>query len=65
MWQKRYDDLVKHMIDVDLLPNASQYGIAVAAVNDLRHKSLISMPSGQGKSRVIAAIIAIRGYKFS
>ena len=47
--------------DVGLKPNHAQYGIGVGAIcNVKRPRSIITVPSGKGKSRIIAAIIAMR-----
>ena len=45
------------------MPNATQYGCAVACILVNKNKVLVSVPSGQGKSRIIGALIAIRSLK--
>ena len=57
----RQDEINRDLGDVGLKPSHAQYGIAVAAIcNAKRPRSVISVPSGRGKSRIIAAIIAMR-----
>ena len=57
----RQDEISRALNDVGLKPNHAQYGIGVGAVcNAKRPRCIISVPSGKGKSRIIAAIIAIR-----
>ena len=46
--------------NINFVPNNSQFGCAVAALCDKRKpRSIISIPTGKGKSRVIAAVIAL------
>lgn len=48
-------------MNVELLPNNNQYACAVAALwDDRKPRSFINVPSGMGKSRVIAALIALK-----
>ena len=46
--------------NIDFVPNNSQFGCAVAALCDKRKpRTMISVPTGKGKSRVIAAVVAL------
>ena len=57
----RHDEISTTLNDVELKPNHAQYGIAVGAICDAkRPRCIICVPSGKGKSRIIAAIIAMR-----
>ena len=61
LFVKMQDQISTTLNDVGLKPNQAQYGIAVGAIcNDKMPRSIISVPSGKGKSRIIAAIIAMR-----
>ena len=58
---KRQAEISAPLADVGLEPNNTQYGCAVGAICDgSRQRCIISVPSGKGKSRIIAAIIAMR-----
>lgn len=49
------------MADIGLEVNNNQYGCAVAAICEPnRKRTILGIPSGKGKSRVIAAIIALK-----
>ena len=42
-------------------PNNTQYACAVAAICDpKRHRTFMAVPSGQGKSRIIATVVALK-----
>ena len=61
---KRYYKQKKSVTDelssVGLQPNNSQYGCAVAALYKTQNsRSIISVPTGKGKSRIIAAVVAL------
>ena len=46
---------------VNLRPNNTQYACAVACVGDpKRARTFLAVPSGQGKSRIIAAVVALK-----
>ena len=61
LFVRMHDQISTTLNDVGLKPNQAQYGIAVGAIcNDKMPRSIISVPSGKGKSRIIAAIIAMR-----
>ena len=58
---KRRHETERSLADIGLLPNNNQFGCAVGAVIDRkRPRNVISVPSGKGKSRIIAAVIALR-----
>ena len=40
--------------------NNNQFAAAIAAVYDDSHRQFLSVPSGMGKSRIIAAVIALQ-----
>ena len=45
---------------VGLLPNNNQFGCAIAGLCDKRRRrNIISVPSGKGKSRIIAAAVVL------
>ena len=45
---------------IDLSVNNNQFAAAIAAVYDDSHRQFLSVPSGMGKSRIIAAVIALQ-----
>ena len=61
MYTKRREKIRSLLADVDLECNKNQFGCTVAAICDPKRKrTLLAIPSGKGKSRVIAAIIALK-----
>ena len=49
--------------NINFVPNNNQFGCAVAALCDKRKpRTIISVPTGKGKSRVIAAVVALANY---
>ena len=62
-WQQyvnRQPQVNADLLMVHLQPNNVQFGCAVAALCDKRRpRSIISVPSGKGKSRIIAAAVAL------
>ena len=63
-WTQMYERIRNTLADYDFLPNPTQFGCAIAILKwDGGHRRLLMMPSGQGKSRVIACLIAIRAHE--
>ena len=59
---KRYankqNEITQKLEVCKLAPNNSQYACAVACVSESK-RTFLAVPSGQGKSRVIATVIAL------
>ena len=56
--RKLQHDVNRDLAPVGLQPNNAQYGCAVAALYKREHsRSIISVPTGKGKSRIIAAVV--------
>ena len=65
-YTKHQKQVNKDLLPCHLQPNNAQFGCAVAALCDKKQpRSIISVPSGKGKSRVIASIVALAAYQDS
>ena len=54
----------KDLLPCHLQPNNVQFGCAVAALCDKKKtRNIISVPSGKGKSRIIAAVVALAAHQ--
>ena len=60
--RRAYTD--SYLNDIELQVNNNQYGCAVAATCERKPRTIVAVPPGKGKSRIIAAIIALK-YDFS
>ena len=59
-YREQKDAITDKLELVNLKPNNTQYACAVACVCDpKRARTFLAVPSGQGKSRIIATIIAL------
>ena len=57
---KRQDQVNADLRTVSLLPNNNQFACAVAGLCEKRRRrNIISVPSGKGKSRIIAAAVVL------
>ena len=64
MYNDRRAYLNSYLNDIQLQVNNNQYGCAVAATCQRKPRSIVAVPPGKGKSRIIAALIALK-YDFS